>query len=46
MVTNTFLEVINPMQDGPFRGCSRMGGGFGRQKGPVSLKSVTDILQL
>ena len=36
------LVRINPIQDGLFRGCSRMGGG---QKGPVSLKSVTDILQ-
>ena len=28
---------VNPIQDGPFRGCSRMGG--------ASLKSVTHILQ-
>ena len=21
------LEALNPIQDGPFRGCSRMGGG-------------------
>ena len=31
---------FNPIQDGPFRGCSRMGG-----KGHPSLKSVTHILQ-
>ena len=33
---------INPIQDGLFRGCSRMGGGL---FGPHSLKSVTYILQ-
>ena len=35
------IDVINPIQDGYFRGCSRMG----EQKGPTSLKSVTHILQ-
>ena len=34
----TYL-LLNPIEDGHFRGCSRMGGG---QKG---LKSVTHILQ-
>ena len=33
---------FNPIQDGHFRGCSRMWG----QKGPPSLKSITHILQL
>ena len=33
---------FNPIQDGPFRDCSRMKGG---QKGPPSLKSVTSIVQ-
>ena len=37
------IFVLNPIQDGLFRGCSRMGGGG--QKGPTSLKSVTHILQ-
>ena len=32
---------INPIQDGLFRGCSRMGGLFG----PSPLKSATNILQ-
>ena len=36
------LVSINPIQDGLFQGCSRMGRG---QKGPPSLKSVTQILQ-
>ena len=35
---------LNPIQDGLFRGCSRMGGGGG-EKWPPSLKSVTHILQ-
>ena len=35
---------VNPIQDGLFRGCSRMGR-RGRQKAPPSLKSVTHILQ-
>ena len=37
------LTALNPIQDGTFRGCSRMGL-EGVQKGPV-LKSVTHILQ-
>ena len=37
-----YLSHFNPIQDGLFRGCSRMWWG---QKGPLSLKSVTDILQ-
>ena len=36
-------KKVNPIQDEPRRGCSRMGGG--RQKGPPSLKSVIPILQ-
>ena len=36
------LNLINPIQDGHFWGCSGMGGG---QKGPSSLKFVTHILQ-
>ena len=32
---------LNPIQDGLFRGCSRMGGPFW----PPSLKSATHILQ-
>ena len=35
-------SIFNPIQDGHFRGCSRMGGGG---KGLPSLKSVTHILQ-
>ena len=34
---------ICPIQDGHFRGCSRMGGGRGKK--PSSLKSFTHILQ-
>ena len=34
-------NYFNPIQNGPFRGGSRMRG----QKGPSSLKSVTHILQ-
>ena len=39
----TFIKVlsINPIQDGLFRGCSRIGGAFW----PPSLKSTTHILQ-
>ena len=39
--------VLNPIQDGHFLVCSRMGdgGGGGGKKGPPSLKSVTHILQ-
>ena len=44
--SSDFILVIrllfNPIQDGLFRGCSRMGGS---QKGPTSLKSVTHIPQ-
>ena len=36
------ISTINPIQDGLFRGYSRMGRG---QKGPPFLKSVKDILQ-
>ena len=35
--------LFNPIHNGIFRGCSRIWGG--RQKGPPSLKSVTNILQ-
>ena len=35
-------SFFNPIQDGLFRGCSRMGGG---KKAPTSLKSVTHMLQ-
>ena len=38
--------VFNPILDGHFRGCSRMGGGEGAgQKDPLSLKSITHILE-
>ena len=47
---NTLLRyicLINPIQDGPFRGCSWIGGGGGEGgKKPPSLKSVTHILQI
>ena len=37
------LNALNPIQDGHFRGCLRMGGS---QKAPLpSLKSVIQILQ-
>ena len=36
-------KEVNPIQDGPFRGCSSMG--WGQQKGPLSLKSVTHTIQ-
>ena len=40
------LICFNPVQDGLFRGCSRMGDGGGCvAKRPPSLKSVTPILQ-
>ena len=42
---NGIFHSINPIQDGLFRGCSRMGGGGGVQKGSLSLNSVTYILQ-
>ena len=40
----TFKGIINPnpIQDGLFRGCLRVGGG---KKPPSSLKTVTHILQ-
>ena len=34
--------LLKPIQDGHFRGCSRMGG---VQKGPLSLIFVTHMLQ-
>ena len=34
-------DIINPIQDGLFRGCSRMG----QQIGLSSLKPITHILQ-
>ena len=37
------ILLVNPIQDGLFWGCSRMGGG---QKGPHSLKSVTHPLMM
>ena len=43
MFSDSFICSLNPIQDGLFRGCSRMRGG-GRKKAP-SLKSVTHILQ-
>ena len=35
------VDNLNPIQDGHFRGCSRMG----EAKRPPSLKSVTHVLQ-
>ena len=50
------VSLFNPIQDGPFRGCSRMGGvGWGGQKGhqtkiyhtfPTMMKLLTVILYL
>ena len=40
---NHWLPVFNPIQDGLFRGCSRMGRGS--KKAPPSLKFITHILQ-
>ena len=37
------VTIFNPIQDGLFWGCSRMGGGAKRP--PPCLKSVTHILQ-
>ena len=37
------VKYFNPIQDGHFWGCLRMGGGG--QKDPPSLKSVAHILQ-
>ena len=39
LVTSGVIFTVNPVQDGPFRGCSWMGGG---KKAP-SLKSVTHL---
>ena len=36
---------INPIQNGPFRGCSLTGGRGGGLKCPLSLKSITHFLQ-
>ena len=36
-----FIEILNPIKDGLFQGCLRMGGLFGLP----SLKSATQILQ-
>ena len=38
------IKKFNSMQDGSFRGCSRMG--CVGQKAPISLKSAKHILQL
>ena len=38
---NLATKCTDPIQDGPFRGCSRMG----KQKDLPSLKSVTHFLQ-
>ena len=35
---------FDPILDGPFRGCSRMGGRVGPKSPPPSLKSATHIL--
>ena len=39
---NCLIDQFNPIQDGPSRGCSRMGRG---QKGPLFLKLFTHTLQ-
>ena len=39
----SFSICFNPVQDGPFRGCSRMNGRGGGAKNSPSLKSVTHI---
>ena len=41
--SSIYVNCFNPVQDGLFWGCSRMGGG---QKCPHSLNSFTHILQL
>ena len=42
---NKFLRLVNPIQDNPFQGCSRIVvGGEGNQKSPLSLKPVKHIL--
>ena len=38
-------QIYNPIKDGHFLGCSRVGGRRGGAKRPSSLKSVTQILQ-
>ena len=38
-------KIYNPIKDGHFLGCSRIGGGRGEGKKASSLKSVTQILQ-
>ena len=44
-LNDNMIVNINPIQDGLFRGCSRLrGGGKGEQKVPTSQKSVTHIL--
>ena len=35
-LNNAFNNVFNPIQNGPFRGCSRMIGGGGVAKAPPS----------
>ena len=42
--SSIYVNCFNPVQDGLFWGCSRMGGGG--QKCPHSLNSFTHILQL
>ena len=44
LVKICLLCILNPIQDGFFRSCSRMGG-VGGAKRPPSLKSVTHIPQ-
>ena len=39
---NLQFSILNPIQYGPFRGCSRMVAG---QKGPPSRKSVAHTLK-
>ena len=42
-----FFSCFNPVQDGPFRSCSRMEGWWvgGGEKSPHSLTSITHMLQ-
>ena len=44
-VQKIFSKTVNSIQDGLFRGCSRMVEGEGGSKRPPFLKSVTHILQ-
>ena len=37
-----FYTIFNPIEDGVFRGCSRMGGGWAKN---LLFKTVTHILQ-